>query len=148
MIFIYSHRCQQHSIKQIEPCHACIPTYMCCVGVHVCVWVTALVVTGLFIGCLPSDWLQDRLKVHLDPLELTCRRAALVLCDTKKRNKTRTIKKTFCAESVIACKGKKRKAVVWHLPAYVNISKLVNVVFLVCVCVCVCVWHVRVHEYN
>lgn len=44
-----------------------------------CVGVTGVVVTGLFIGYLPSDWLEDRPQVHLNQLELTCSRAALVL---------------------------------------------------------------------
>lgn len=69
------------------------------VHVHPYTWVVCVggwegvtgvvVVTGLFIVYLPSDWLEDRPQVHLDQLELTCRRAALALshCDTVQQEK-------------------------------------------------------------
>lgn len=41
------------------------------------VGVTEAVATGLFIGFLPGDWLEDGPQVHCDRLKLTCRRATL-----------------------------------------------------------------------
>lgn len=48
--------------------------------------VTGVVVTGLFIGHLPSDWLGDRPQVHFDQLDLLSGSAGVLTvtpCDKK-----------------------------------------------------------------
>lgn len=124
------------------------------------VGVTGAVATGLFIGFLPGDWLEDGPQVHCDRLKLTCRRATLKYSQfnmlqqerkdrTSKPNNTQvdllkqpssSKQKPEKNQEIVFKRGREIKVAVGNLQAYANISKFA--VLRVCVCVCVCeVWH-------
>lgn len=82
-----------------------------------CVGVTGVVVTGLFIGYLPSDWLEDRPQVHFDQLDLLSGSTGVLTvtpCDKKsdiidlKNNNKKTEKTCLLNGCLCVHKGKRK----------------------------------------
>lgn len=82
------------------------------------VGVTGVVVTGLFIGYLPSDWLGDRPQVHFDQLDLLSGSTGVLTvtpCDKKsniidlKNNKIKTEKNMSALNGCLCVHKGKRK---------------------------------------